>query len=59
MRSSRTGSFTAVNELIRDIWAYLSQHDAEPKPYVWRAEGAPILAKIKRACAALDRAAAA
>jgi transposase len=55
----RTGSFASVNELIRDINAYLAQRNADPKPYVWRAEGAAILAKIKRARAALDRAAAA
>jgi hypothetical protein len=33
--------------------------NADPKPYIWRAEGAAILAKIKRARAALDRAEAA
>jgi transposase len=50
----RTGSFTSVNDLIRDINAYLARRNADPKPYVWRAEGAAILAKIKRARAALD-----
>ena len=55
----RTGSFTSVSELIRDIKAYLAQRNADPKPYIWRAEGAAILAKIKRARAALDGAAAA
>ena len=44
----RAGSFTSVNELVRDIKAYLAQRNADPKPYVWRAEGADILAKIKR-----------
>jgi hypothetical protein len=51
--------FVSVNELIRDIKTYLTQRNADPKPYVWRAEGAAILAKIKRARAALDKAAAA
>ena len=55
----RAGSFASVNELVRDIKTYLAQRNADPKPYVWRAEGAAILAKIKRARAALDKAAAA
>ena len=55
----RAGSFASVNELVRDIKAYLAQRNAEPKPYVWRAEGAEILAKIRRARAALEKAAAA
>ena len=53
----RAGSFASVNELIRDIKTYLAQRNANPKPYVWRAEGAEILAKINRARAALDKAA--
>lgn len=55
----RAGSFASVKELIRDIKTYLAQRNATPKPYVWRAEGAEILAKIHRARAALDKAAAA
>jgi hypothetical protein len=43
-----------VNELTRDIKTYPAQRNADPKPYIWRAEGAEILAKIKRARAALD-----
>src|SRR5271169_278060 len=54
----RAGSFTSVNQLVRDIKAYLADRNADPKPYVWRAEGAEILAKIKRARAALGQAAA-
>jgi hypothetical protein len=54
----RAGSFASVNELIRDIKTYLAQRNANPKPYVWRAEGVEILAKIKRARAALDKNAA-
>ncbi len=53
----RAGSFASVNELVRDINAYLAERNANPKPYKWRAEGAEILAKIKRARAALDNAA--
>jgi hypothetical protein len=39
---------------VRDIKAYLAERNASPKPYVWRAQGAEILAKIKRARAGLD-----
>ena len=52
----RAGSFTSVNELVRDIKAYLAARNAAPKPYVWRAKGADIPAKIKRAGDALDAA---
>ena len=52
----RSGSFMSLNELVRDIKAYLAQRNAAPKPYTWNAEGAEILAKIKRARAALDHA---
>jgi transposase len=55
----RAGSFASVNALVRDINAYLAQRNADPKPYVWRAAGAEILAKIKHPRAALDKAAAA
>ena len=36
------------------VKAYLADRNADPKPYTWKAEGAEILAKIKRARAALD-----
>ena len=55
----RAGSFTSVNELVRDIKAYLAERNAHPKPYVWRAEGVEILAKIERARAVIEKAAAA
>ena len=45
----------AVRDSERDIEAYLEARNANPTPYTWRAEGAKILAKIKRARAALDR----
>jgi len=51
----RTGSFASVGELVRDINAYLAQRNANPRPYKWKAEGAAILEKIKRARAALDK----
>jgi hypothetical protein len=49
----RAGSFTSVHDLVRDIKTYLAKRNARPKPYVWKASGAEILAKIKRARAAL------
>ena len=55
----RSGSFASVNELVRDIEAYLDARNASPTPYKWRVEGAEIIAKIKRARAALDKAEAA
>jgi len=51
----RTGSFASVNELVRDIEAYLAKRNANPRPYKWKAEGAAILNKIKRARAALEK----
>jgi transposase len=50
----RHGSFTSVRELVRDINTYLAQRNADPKPYKWKAKGAEILEKIKRARAALE-----
>jgi len=45
----RDGSFSSVKELVQAIEEYLSDRDLSPKRYVWKAEGAAILAKIKRA----------
>ena len=45
----RAGSFASVNELVRDIEAYLAERNANPKPYKWKAEGAEILARISSA----------
>ena len=53
----RAGSFASINQLVPDINTYLTQHNADPKPYIWCAEGANILTKIKRASATLDKAA--
>ena len=41
----RAGSFTSVNDPVRDIKTYLAQRNATPKPYLWKASGAEILAK--------------
>ncbi|MGC9452997.1 MAG: hypothetical protein ACP5I4_16295 [Oceanipulchritudo sp.] len=43
------GSFENVRQIARLIEAYIAERDLNPKRYVWKAEGAEILAKIKRA----------
>jgi len=43
------GSFTSVQELKEAIFGYLAERNLEPTRYVWKAKGAKILAKIKRA----------
>lgn len=52
----RDGSFSSINELIRDIEAYIVERNLNPKPYVWKARGEEILRKIYAARAALDEA---
>ena len=43
------GSFGSVPELVEAILKYLARHNLAPKRYVWRADGAAVLAKIQRA----------
>ena len=43
------GSFGSVPELVEAIMKYLTRHNLAPKRYVWRADGAAVLAKIQRA----------
>jgi transposase len=50
----RDGSFESVKELTDAIERYIVAHNLEPKRYVWRADGAEILAKINRAKLALE-----
>jgi transposase len=45
----REGSFTSVRELVTAITIHLAQHNLKPTPYRWKAEGAAILEKIRRA----------
>jgi len=52
----KDGSFTHVKELVADIESYLQERDLEPKRYIWKAEGAAILAKIQRARESLESA---
>lgn len=48
----REGSFGSVPELVAAINVHLAHHNLKPRPYRWRAEGAAILEKIRRAKAA-------
>jgi transposase len=49
----REGSFGSVSQLVSAIEEYLAMRNEEPKRYLWKAEGAEILAKIQRARLAL------
>lgn len=45
----REGSFASTEELTSAIMNYLAEHNLNPTRYEWRAKGADILAKIRRA----------
>lgn len=45
----RDGSFASVQELVTAINVHLAHHNLKPTPYRWKAEGAAILEKIRRA----------
>jgi transposase len=44
----RRGSFHSIVDLQAAINRYLAEHNAEPKPFVWKAAAASILAKLDR-----------
>jgi transposase len=44
----RRGSFHSIVDLQAAIKRYLAEHNAEPKPFVWKASAASILAKLDR-----------
>jgi transposase len=44
----RRGSFHSLVDLQAAIKLYLAEHNAEPKPFVWTASAASILAKLDR-----------
>lgn len=50
----RGGVFRSVVELVGAIEAYLTQHNQQPKPFVWTAKAADVLEKVKRARSTLD-----
>lgn len=53
MRRVRAGIFKSVAELETAIADYLLHHNAQPKPFIWTAKAADILAKVSRAKATL------
>jgi transposase len=50
----RRGVFTSVAALEAAIETYLAEHNKAPKPFVWTKSAAAIIAKTRRARAALD-----
>jgi transposase len=54
-RRVRAGVFQSVEELQHAIVDYLREHNARPKPFIWTAKAADILAKVTRAKAALHK----
>jgi hypothetical protein len=44
----RRGSFHSIVDLQAAINRYLAEHNAAPKPFVWKASAASILAKLDR-----------
>lgn len=51
----RRGVFKSVKELVQAIMAYIQQHNANPKTFVWHAKAEDILAKVRRARVRLDK----
>jgi transposase len=45
----RRGVFHSLPELVTALENYLAEHNKEPKPYIWTAKAADILAKVARA----------
>jgi hypothetical protein len=50
----RRGAFKSVAELKRAIMAYLENHNASPKPFVWTKSAGEILEKVARAKQVLE-----
>jgi transposase len=50
----RRGSFHSIVDLQAAIKRYLAEHNAEPKPFVWTASAASIMAKLSRLPASSD-----
>ena len=47
-RRIRRGSFQSLVDLQAAIKRYLAEHNAQPKPFVWTASAASIIAKLER-----------
>ncbi len=52
-RRLRRGSFMSVRHLVDAITLWAEHWNADPKPFVWKAEAADILARVRRGRAAL------
>lgn len=44
----RRGSFRSIGDLQAAIKRYLAEHNAQPKPFIWKASASSILAKLHR-----------
>ena len=55
MNRLRRDAFSSVPELVTAIENYVSQHNGNPKPFIWTAKANDILEKVKRGRAALDK----
>ena len=53
--SIRRGAFSSVAELEATIHAYIAAHNTNPKPFIWTAKAADILAKVTRARRTLNK----
>jgi len=51
----RRGTFRSVEQLEAAIEDYIDRHNASPKSFVWTAKAEEILAKVRRARAALNK----
>ena len=51
----RRGAFKSVAQLIQAIMDYIAAHNENPRSFVWTAKADDILAKVRRASAALDK----
>ena len=49
----RRAAFTSVKQLQNAIFAYIQQHNAQPKPFIWTAKATDILEKVTRGKATL------
>jgi transposase len=51
----RRGAFHSVPELVAAIQAYVTQHNRDPKPFIWTAKASDILEKVARARRSLNK----
>jgi transposase len=51
----RRGVFKSVEQLVAAITDYIAQHNENPQTFTWTAKAEEILAKVRRARAALDK----